>query len=148
VWEWRENSGDIKGVGILKLDLVNGWFSSSQMIFALAVEHIIMSVLMQTGLEPSVVIFFDCPEEEMAKRVLNRNHVLMHYIVFLPLKLCHSNCWCILIVISLQGWVDDNIDTVKKRLKVFKNRNLPVINYYSKRGKLHTASIWKLKTTL
>jgi len=62
------------------------------MIFALAVEHIIMSVLMQTGLEPSVVIFFDCPEEEMAKRVLNRNHVLMHYIVFLPLKLCHSNC--------------------------------------------------------
>jgi hypothetical protein len=67
------------------------------MIFALAVEHIIMSVLMQTGLEPSVVIFFDCPEEEMAKRVVNRNQVLVHYIVFLPLKLCHSNCWCILL---------------------------------------------------
>ncbi|KAJ6882889.1 hypothetical protein NC651_029229 [Populus alba x Populus x berolinensis] len=34
-----------------------------------------MSVLMQTGLEPSVMIFFDCPEEEMAKRVLNRNQI-------------------------------------------------------------------------
>ncbi|KAL9375802.1 hypothetical protein Peur_032681 [Populus x canadensis] len=60
------------------------------------------------GLEPNVVLFFDCPEEEMVKRVLNRN----------------------------QGRVDDNIDTVKKRLKVFEILNLPVIDYYSKRGKL------------
>jgi len=56
-----------------------------------------MSVLMQTGLEPSVVIFFDCPEEEMAKRVLNRNQVLIHYIVFLSQQLL------MYIVISLQG---------------------------------------------
>ncbi|KAJ6869619.1 hypothetical protein NC651_034374 [Populus alba x Populus x berolinensis] len=62
----------------------------------------------QIGLEPNVVLFFDCPEEEMVKRVLNRN----------------------------QGRVDDNIDTVKKRLKVFEILNLPVIDYYSKRGKL------------
>lgn len=54
------------------------------------------------------MLFFDCPEEEMVKRVLNRN----------------------------QGRVDDNIDTVKKRLKVFEILNLPVIDYYSKRGKL------------
>lgn len=67
------------------------------MIFVLAVEHLIMSVLMQTGLEPSVVIFFDCPEEEMAKRVLNRNQVLIHYIVFLSQQLL------MYIVISLQG---------------------------------------------
>ncbi|CAK7337068.1 unnamed protein product [Dovyalis caffra] len=80
-----------------------------QMIFVLVVEHVIMLVLMQTGLEPNVVLFFDCPEEEMVKRVLNRN----------------------------EGRVDDNIDTVKKRLKVFENLNLPVIDYYSKRGKLH-----------
>jgi thymidylate kinase len=56
------------------------------MIFVLAVEHIIMLVLMQIGLEPNVVLFFDCPEEEMVKRVLNRNQVHIHYIV-LP----HSN---------------------------------------------------------
>ncbi|KAK6250463.1 hypothetical protein SCA6_004468 [Theobroma cacao] len=62
------------------------------------------------GAEPNIVLFFDCPEEEMVKRVLNRN----------------------------QGRVDDNIDTVRKRLKVFEALNLPVINYYSQRGKLYT----------
>ncbi|KAF7824896.1 UMP-CMP kinase isoform X1 [Senna tora] len=59
--------------------------------------------------EPDVVLFFDCPEEEMVKRVLNRN----------------------------QGRVDDNIDTIKKRLKVFEALNIPVIDHYAKRGKLH-----------
>ncbi|KAM7272963.1 hypothetical protein ACFE04_027627 [Oxalis oulophora] len=64
------------------------------------------------GVEPNVVLFFDCPEEEMVKRVLNRN----------------------------QGRIDDNIDTIKKRLKVFKSLNLPVINHYSQRGKLYTVN--------
>ncbi|XP_031265844.1 UMP-CMP kinase isoform X3 [Pistacia vera] len=63
-----------------------------------------------TGAEPDLVIFFDCPQEEMVKRVLNRN----------------------------EGRVDDNIVTIKKRLIVFEALNLPVINYYSKRGKLYT----------
>lgn len=31
---------------------------------------------MQTGSEPNFVLFFDCPEEEMVKRVLSRNQVL------------------------------------------------------------------------
>ncbi|XP_041002750.1 UMP-CMP kinase isoform X1 [Juglans microcarpa x Juglans regia] len=61
------------------------------------------------GAEPNIVLFFDCPEEEMVKRVLNRN----------------------------QGRVDDNIDTIKKRLKVFEALNLPVVNHYAKKGKLH-----------
>ncbi|XP_057798366.1 UMP-CMP kinase-like isoform X2 [Salvia miltiorrhiza] len=59
--------------------------------------------------EPDIVLFFDCPEEEMVKRVLNRN----------------------------QGRIDDNIDTVKERLAVFAELNLPVIKYYSEKGKLH-----------
>ncbi|GLT39777.1 hypothetical protein SLA2020_139500 [Shorea laevis] len=62
------------------------------------------------GAEPNIVVFFDCPVEEMVKRVLNRN----------------------------QGRVDDNIDTIRKRLKVFEALSLPVINYYSQRGKLYT----------
>ncbi|KAL7001669.1 putative UMP-CMP kinase 2 [Sarracenia purpurea var. burkii] len=61
------------------------------------------------GAEPNIVLFFDCPEEEMVKRVLSRN----------------------------QGRVDDNIDTVKKRLEVFNALNRPVINYYSSKGKLY-----------
>ncbi|KAL6580518.1 hypothetical protein OROMI_008542 [Orobanche minor] len=61
------------------------------------------------GAEPDVVLFFDCPEEEMVKRVLNHN----------------------------QGRIDDNIDTVKERLKVFVELNLPVIKHYFKKGKLY-----------
>ncbi|KAK9147977.1 hypothetical protein Scep_006734 [Stephania cephalantha] len=61
------------------------------------------------GTEPNIVLFFDCPEDEMVRRVLSRN----------------------------QGRVDDNVETVKKRLKVFAGLNLPVIKYYSERGKLH-----------
>ncbi|XP_028797332.1 UMP-CMP kinase isoform X2 [Neltuma alba] len=64
------------------------------------------------GAEPDIVLFFNCPEEEMVKRVLSRN----------------------------QGRIDDNIDTVRKRLKVFEELNLPVIEHYAKRGKLHKIS--------
>ncbi|KAK4285111.1 hypothetical protein QN277_001853 [Acacia crassicarpa] len=59
--------------------------------------------------EPDIVLFFNCPEEEMVKRVLSRN----------------------------QGRIDDNLHTVRKRLKVFEELNLPVIEHYAKRGKLH-----------
>ncbi|KAL8171100.1 hypothetical protein V2J09_022904 [Rumex salicifolius] len=61
------------------------------------------------GTEPNVVLFFDCSTEEMIKRVLSRN----------------------------QGRVDDNEETIKKRLKIFEDYNLPVINHYLKRGILH-----------
>ncbi|KAL6885518.1 hypothetical protein ACP4OV_010297 [Aristida adscensionis] len=61
------------------------------------------------GTEPDIVVFFDCPEDEMVKRLLGRN----------------------------QGRVDDNIETIKKRLKVFESLNIPVVDYYSSRGKVH-----------
>ncbi|XP_071734314.1 UMP-CMP kinase [Rutidosis leptorrhynchoides] len=61
------------------------------------------------GIEPEVVLFFDCDEEEMLKRVLHRN----------------------------QGRVDDNINTTMERLKVFEAYTLPVIRYYTGKGKLH-----------
>ncbi|KHN11654.1 Adenylate kinase [Glycine soja] len=61
------------------------------------------------GAEPHMVLFFDCPEEEMVKRVLSRN----------------------------QGRIDDNINTIKNRLQVFESLNLPVIDYYAKKGKLY-----------
>ncbi|KAG1354748.1 putative UMP-CMP kinase [Cocos nucifera] len=64
---------------------------------------------LMVGVEPDLVLFFDCPEEEMVKRVLNRN----------------------------QGRIDDNIETIKKRLKVFEKLNLPVINHYCAKGKVY-----------
>lgn len=37
----------------------------------------------QTGIEPEFVLFFDCPEEEMEKRVLNRNQVIHTFVACL-----------------------------------------------------------------
>ncbi|XP_076951671.1 UMP-CMP kinase 3-like isoform X1 [Bidens hawaiensis] len=61
-----------------------------------------------TGIEPEFVLFFDCSEDEMEKRLLTRN----------------------------QGRKDDNIDTIRKRFKVFTESSLNVINYYNSKGKV------------
>ncbi|PHT95275.1 UMP-CMP kinase 3 [Capsicum annuum] len=61
-----------------------------------------------TGIEPEFVLFFDCPEEEMEKRLLGRN----------------------------QGREDDNIETIRKRFKVYMESSLPVIEYYNSKGKV------------
>ena len=45
---------------------------------------------MQTGLEPAFILFFDCPEAVMEKRLLGRQ----------------------------EGRTDDNIETIRKRFKV------------------------------
>ncbi|KAF8038316.1 hypothetical protein BT93_B0989 [Corymbia citriodora subsp. variegata] len=59
-------------------------------------------------IEPKLVLFLDCSEEEMERRLLNRN----------------------------QGRLDDNIETMRKRFKVFKESTLPVIEYYNSKGKV------------
>ncbi|CAN0896917.1 UMP-CMP kinase 3 [Linum grandiflorum] len=61
-----------------------------------------------TKIEPEFVLFFDCPEEEMERRILCRN----------------------------QGREDDNIETIRKRFKVFLESSLPVIEYYASKGKV------------
>lgn len=61
-----------------------------------------------TGIVPEFVLFFDCPEEEMEKRLLGRN----------------------------QGRDDDNIETIRKRFNVYLESSLPVIEYYNSKGKV------------
>ncbi|KAH9553214.1 hypothetical protein CY35_09G107100 [Sphagnum magellanicum] len=62
-----------------------------------------------TGIVPDFILFFDVPMDEMERRILGRN----------------------------QGRVDDNIETLKKRLKVFVESSLPVVKYYDAMGKVH-----------
>lgn len=50
--------------------------------------------------------------------------------------------------ILLQGRIDDNIDTIKTRLKVFEALNLPVVDYYAKRGKLYRVTIFSFNILL
>jgi UMP-CMP kinase len=47
-------------------------------------------LVLQTGIEPEFVLFFDCPEEVMERRLLARN----------------------------EGRTDDNIETIRKRFRV------------------------------
>lgn len=61
-----------------------------------------------TGIEPSIVLFFDCDEKEMERRLLNRN----------------------------EGRVDDNIETIRKRFRVFMESSIPVVEYYESKGKV------------
>lgn len=61
-----------------------------------------------TKIEPEFVLFFECSEEEMERRLLNRN----------------------------QGRADDNIETIRKRFKVFVESSLPVVEHYDARGKV------------
>ncbi|KAM1112442.1 hypothetical protein FF1_045276 [Malus domestica] len=58
--------------------------------------------------KPDFVLFLDCSEGEMTRRLLNRN----------------------------QGGVDDNIDTIQKRHQVYFECTVPVVNYYSAKGKV------------
>mmetsp|Transcript_11223 Transcript_11223/g.19675 ORF Transcript_11223/g.19675 Transcript_11223/m.19675 type:complete len:205 (+) Transcript_11223:53-667(+) len=65
------------------------------------------------GYDCSLVLYFDCPESVLEERLLSRN----------------------------QGRVDDNIEVIKKRFKVFLESSLPVIQSYeavSKVAKIDT----------
>ncbi|KAK6937383.1 hypothetical protein RJ641_030891 [Dillenia turbinata] len=61
-----------------------------------------------TKIEPEFVLFFDCSEEEMERRLLSRN----------------------------QGREDDNIETIRKRFKVYVESSMPVIEHYNAREKV------------
>lgn len=57
------------------------------------------------------VLFFDCPEEEMERRLLERGQT--------------------------SGRSDDNIESIRKRFKTFVDTSMPVIEYYEAKGKVH-----------
>ena len=63
---------------------------------------------------PSFVLFFDCPEEEMRKRLLSRGQT--------------------------SGRVDDNEDAIVKRFRTFQERSLPVVGHYEKMSLVHRIS--------
>ncbi|KAI8801985.1 adenylate kinase-domain-containing protein [Cladochytrium replicatum] len=64
--------------------------------------------------ESKFVLYFECPEEEMLKRLLKRGET--------------------------SGRVDDNIESIKKRFVTFRDTSYPVIEYYAQRGKVRSVS--------
>ncbi|CAL5229717.1 g13093 [Coccomyxa viridis] len=59
---------------------------------------------------PELVLFFDCPEEEMKKRLLKRG--------------------------ESSGRSDDNEETIVKRFRTFLDCSMPVVEYYERKRKL------------
>ena len=55
-------------------------------------------------------LFFDCPEEVMLKRLLKRGET--------------------------SGRDDDNIESIRKRFRTFREASYPVVEYYEKKGKV------------
>ncbi|KAI9870133.1 MAG: bifunctional uridylate/adenylate kinase [Pleopsidium flavum] len=55
-------------------------------------------------------LFFDCPEDIMRQRLLNRG--------------------------KTSGRADDNAESIKKRFKTFVETSMPVVDYFEKRGKV------------
>ncbi|KAL1915731.1 uncharacterized protein VTP21DRAFT_6490 [Calcarisporiella thermophila] len=60
------------------------------------------------------VLYFECPEEIMLERLLKRGET--------------------------SGRVDDNIESIKKRFRTFRETSFPVITHYEQKGKVHTVS--------
>jgi UMP-CMP kinase len=56
------------------------------------------------------VLFYDCPEEEMQKRLLERG--------------------------KTSGRADDNSESIKKRFRTFIETSMPVVDYYEKEGRV------------
>lgn len=56
------------------------------------------------------VLFMDCPEEEMEKRLLKRGET--------------------------SGRTDDNIESIRKRFKTFVETSMPVVEYFEAKGKV------------
>jgi UMP-CMP kinase len=56
------------------------------------------------------VLFYDCPEAEMQKRLLERG--------------------------KTSGRADDNSESIKKRFRTFVETSMPVVDYYEKQGRV------------
>jgi UMP-CMP kinase len=64
----------------------------------------------ETVCPSKLTLFFDCPEEVLRKRLLNRG--------------------------KTSGRVDDNEASIMKRFKTFIETSMPVVDYYQKQGKV------------
>lgn len=66
-----------------------------------------------------LVLFFECPEEVMLKRLLKRG--------------------------ESSGRVDDNIESIRKRFNVFTETSMPVIDAFEKQNKVKKVSFYRFE---
>ena len=64
----------------------------------------------ETVCPAKLVLFYDCPEDTMEKRLLERG--------------------------KTSGRADDNAESIRKRFRTFVETSMPVVNYYEEQGKI------------
>ncbi len=78
-----------------------------------SVNALIKGIQFEQDVAPcDVLIYFDVPDEVMTKRLVKRGET--------------------------SGRIDDNEETIKKRLKTFHDETQPILGHYGKQGKLVT----------
>lgn len=60
--------------------------------------------------ESKFTLFFDCPEEEMMNRLMERG--------------------------KTSGRADDNVESIRKRFTTFVETSMPVVDYFEKQGRV------------
>jgi adenylate kinase len=65
----------------------------------------------QMNAAPDAVVYLDVARDELVRRIVERA--------------------------KIEGRADDNVETVKNRLRVFDDATLPLVDYYRERGLLH-----------
>lgn len=87
------------------------------------------------------VIFVEVPEEELIKRLSGRwickKCQTPYHVITSPPQVAGKCDKC---GGELYQRLDDNEQTVKKRLNVFKEMTIPILNYYREQGKLVTVN--------
>lgn len=63
---------------------------------------------------PAFILFFQCPDQVMLERILERG--------------------------KTSGRTDDNVESIQKRFRTFRETSMPVVDYYEKQGKVVTLS--------
>jgi len=86
--------------------------------------HSSLTIASQLGKKVDIpfLLFFDCPEEVMEKRLLKRGET--------------------------SGRSDDNIESIKKRFRTFVQQTMPVVQYYEKQNKVIRVGPLKLQIKL
>lgn len=75
------------------------------------------SLFEQRICSPTLVLFLDCPEDNLLNRLLNRSAISTRF--------------------------DDNLTIIKKRLQTFKESSIPVISHYEQEGKVFNVGATK-----
>ena len=103
-------------------------------------------ILKQEGKEVDIVINLETPEEEIIERIVNRRvcsnqecKTVYNLILNTPKKenVC-DKCGA-----ELVQRADDNVETVKSRFRNYIDQTSPLVEYYTKTGKLQTELVSK-----